>query len=157
MVVLSCSWAFFALSFTIFTKKQGRISSNSDSGYKIQKNICGGKIYSHTRSTQIEYSSPKKHEILIRFKIQDFSSNYLLIKSNRTAFSWMSLRLAPPPSFPRREHSTLTFPHQAQGNFLDSIFLTSESSVRQAFTGLSALTGTSIDESRPVTLTVDHQ
>ena len=120
--------------------------------------ICGGKMYSHTRTTQIEYSSRKKYEILMRLKIQDLCSNYLLIKSNRTAFSWMSLLLAPPPSpFPRREHSTLTFPLQARGNFLDSIFLTSESPVRQAFTGLSALTGTSFDDSRPVTVTVDHQ
>ena len=72
----------------------------------------------------------------------------------------MSLLLAPPPPpppFPRGEHSTLTFPLQARGNFLDSIFLTSESPVRQAFTGLPALTGTSFDESRAVTVTVDHQ
>ena len=48
--MLSHSWTFLrwgCLSFVIFTKKQGRSSSNS--GYEIQK-ICGWKIYSRTRT-----------------------------------------------------------------------------------------------------------
>ena len=61
---------------------------------------------------------------------------------NSFAFLWISLILAP------REHSTIVFPLQARDSFLDSIFLTSESPIRQAFVGLSALTGTSFDELR---------
>ena len=51
-----------------------------------------------------------------------------------------------------REHSAIVFPLQARDNFLDSIFLTSESPIRQAFVGLSALTGTCFDELRAVTV-----
>ena len=45
---------------------------------------------------------------------------------NSFTFLWISLILAP------REHSTIVFPLQARDNFLDSIFLTSESPIRQA-------------------------
>ena len=76
----------FALPFTIFTKKQGRSSSNSDSGYKIQKNICGGKIYSHTRTTRIEYSSRKKHEILMRLKLQRLLFNLFVYQVQSYCF-----------------------------------------------------------------------
>ena len=65
---------------------------------------------------------------------------------NSFAFLWISLILAP------REHSTIVFPLQARDNFLDSIFLTSESPIRQAFVGLSALTGTCFEELRTVTV-----
>ena len=65
---------------------------------------------------------------------------------NSFAFLWISLNLAP------REHSTIVFPLQAQDNFLDSIFLTSESPIRQASVGLSALTGTCFEELRAVTV-----
>ena len=51
-----------------------------------------------------------------------------------------------------REHSAIVFPLQARDNFLDSIYLTSESPIRQAFVGLSALTGTCFDELRAVTV-----
>ena len=118
MVVLSRSRAFLRYLSRYSQKNKEGVRAIQIRATKYKKNTCGGKIYSHTRTTQIEYSSRKKYEILMRLKIQDFCSNYLLIKSNRTAFSWMSLLLAPPSSFPRREHSTLTFPQQAQGNFL---------------------------------------
>ena len=49
---------------------------------------------------------------------------------NSFAFLWISLILAP------REHSTIVFPLQARDNFLDSIFLTSGSPIRQAFVGV---------------------
>ena len=52
---------------------------------------------------------------------------------NSFAFLWISVILAP------REHSTIVFPLQTRDNFLHSIFLTSESPIRQAFVGLSAL------------------
>ena len=120
MVVLSRSRAFLRYLSRYSQKKQGRSSSNSDSGYKIQKNKCGGKIYSHTRTTRIEYSSRKKHEILMRLKLQRLLFNLFVYQVQSYCFlvDVFTLGSSAPSSFPRREHSTLTFPQQAQGNFL---------------------------------------
>ena len=76
----------------IFTKQERSLSK---SGYKIQK-ICGGKIYSPTRTFGAEVNKSNitdttwhnKYKILNCIERHNFSLNDLLTKSNRTALQF---------------------------------------------------------------------
>ena len=90
--MLARSWTFLLFEVFFFHdihKKQRR--SLSKSGYKIQK-ICGGKMYSRTRTFGAEVHNSnirvtrwhKKYKILNYIERHNFWSSDLLTKSNRT-------------------------------------------------------------------------
>ena len=92
MLMLSRSWKFFVFCGFFFHdihKKQGR--SLSKSGYKIQK-ICGGKMYSRTRTFGAEVHKSNirvtrwhnKYKILNCIERHNFCLSDLLTNSNRT-------------------------------------------------------------------------